>query len=163
MSGAEHVAASLQACLDAVTFTDRDTDAVTKLFIDTAAGWAENLGWRVHRRAASIVRLPPPYEHQHSYVDLACARPDGSPIVIEVDHNTRQRTLDKLQAEAAAGRIAIWIRWSQRTLSPALDPVHTVDVTVTSHNGLHSRIVGPAAPKHSGFDLNAAEQPDLFG
>jgi len=163
MNNAERVAASLQTCLDAVTFTDRDTDAVTKLLIDIAATWAEDQGWRVHRRAASVVRLPPPYEHMHSYLDLACARPSGPPIVIEVDHNTRQRTLDKLQAEAAAGRIGIWIRWSQRTLNPASDPVQTVDVTVTSRNGLHSRIVGPAAPKHSGFDLDTAEQPDLFG
>jgi len=99
----------------------------------------------------------------HSYLDLACARPDGSPVVIEVDHNTRQRTLDKLQAEAAAGRIAIWIRWSQRALNPATDPVRTVDVTVASRNGLHSRILGPAAPEHSGFDNDSAEQPDLFG
>lgn len=163
MDDADHVAASLQARLDAVTFTDRDTDAVTKLLIDTTSTWAEDLGWRVYRRAASVTRLPPPYEHQHSYLDLACARPDGSPVAIELDHANRQRTRDKLLAEATAGRIAIWVRWSQRQLTPAPDPIRTVNITVVSRNGLHSRIVGPAAPEHTGNNLGAAEQPDLFG
>jgi hypothetical protein len=163
MDDADLVAAALQARLERVTFTDLDSDAVSKLLIDTAATWANDQGWRVYRRAASITRLPPPYEHLHSFLDLACARSDAPPVAIEVDHTARQRTLDKLQAEAMAGRIAIWIRWSQRQFDPAPASIRAVNVAVTSRNGLHSRIVGPAAPEHSTFDVNAAEQPHLFG
>ena len=162
MDDVDPVVAGLRAVLTAVTFTDRDTDAVTELFIDAAAGWAAAEGWRVYRRAASVMHLPPPYEKQHSFLDLACARPVGPPIAIEVDHTARRRTADKLLEEAAAGRIAIWVRWSQRHLEPAPAPIHTVDVTVSSRNGRHSRTTMPA-PAHSDFDAEPSEQPDLFG
>jgi hypothetical protein len=146
-----------------VTFTDRDADTVTELLIEAAANWAAAEGWRVYHRAASVMHLPPPYEKQYSFLDLACARPIGPPIVIEVDHTARRRTVDKLLDEAAAGRIAIWIRWSQRQLDPAPDPIRTVDVTVSSRNGLHSRTTTMPPPEHSDFDPETTKQPDLFG
>jgi hypothetical protein len=160
---ADPIVAGLHAALTALTFTDRDSDAVTELLIETAANWATAEGWRVYRRAASVMHLPPPYEKQHSFLDLACARPIGPPIAVEVDHTARRRTVDKLLEEAAAGRITIWVRWSQRQLAPAPDPIHTVDITVSTRNGRHSRTTTMPAPQHSGFDAEASEQPDLFG
>jgi hypothetical protein len=162
MDDADRIAADLRATLAALTFVDRDSDAVTEFFIDTVAEWATGQGWRVYRRAASVAHLPPPYDKQHSYLDLACARPIGPPIAIEFDHSARRRTIDKLLEEAAAGRIAIWVRWSRRHLEPAPEPIRTIDVSVISRGGLHSRIIDVPAPEHSGFDADAAEQPDLF-
>ena len=104
----DSVVAGLHAALTAVTFADRDTDTVTELLIEAAASWAAAQGWRVYRRAASVMHLPPPYETQHLFLDLACARPAGPPIAIEVDHTARRRTVDKLLEEAVAGRIPIW-------------------------------------------------------
>lgn len=132
MGDADHVAASLQARLDAVTFTERNTDAVTKLLIDTAATWVEDLGWRVYRRAASITRLARPTSTCAPTSTWPVPAPDGSPLAIEIDCTKRQRTLDTLQAEAMAGRIAIWVRWSQRQLIPVPDPIRTVNITVIS-------------------------------
>src|SRR5262245_42588782 len=103
--------ASLAAWLARLTFDNRTTDQVTALVIDAVVEWAGDQGWRVYRRAPSVVPLPPPYSRQHSVLDVACARPAGPPVVVEVDHSNRRRTVDKLLAEAEAGRIPIWVRW----------------------------------------------------
>jgi hypothetical protein len=159
---ADAVVASLAGRLTALTFTDRNSDDVTRLLLDEIMTWGREQGWRVYRRAASVAKLPPPYEHQHSYVDVACARPEGRPVVIEVDHSDRRRTVEKLLEEAAAGRIAIWVRWGSRAIAAPPDPVRLVAVPVTSNRGLHSRRHDPPVPSHSDVALDDGEQPDLF-
>ncbi|HEY2672881.1 MAG TPA: hypothetical protein VGJ07_21245 [Rugosimonospora sp.] len=166
----ERVAGSLAGWLAELTFADQSTDQVTALLVDSVVAWARGQGWRVYRRASSVLPLPPPYEHRHSYLDVACARPTGAPIAVEIDHTDRRRTVDKLLAEAAAGRIAIWVRWGSRGFEPPPPPIHLVTCPVTSRPGpdrrnrLHSHV--PAAerpaPDHTAVDFQAAEQPDLF-
>src|SRR3954454_12435824 len=104
-------AAALDEWLAGLTFADLSADAVTVRLIDEIAGWGAAHGWRVYRRAPSVMTLPPPLDRQHSVLDVACARPDGPPLAIEVDHSDRRRTVDKLLAEADAGRVPIWVRW----------------------------------------------------
>jgi hypothetical protein len=132
----EQVAASLAEWLAGLTFADQDTDAVTALLIDSVVAWARGKGWRAYRRAPSVMTLPPPYAHQHSFLDVGCARPGAMPIAIEIDHSDRRRTVEKLLAEAAAGRIAIWVRWGSRRFEPPPPPVLMIPVTVTSRPGL---------------------------
>jgi hypothetical protein len=129
----ERVAASLTARIEVLTFLDRTADEVTDLLIDTVADWAAGQGWRVYRRARSVVPLPPPYERRFSTLDVACARPSGPPVVIEIDRTDRRRTFDKLVAEAGAGRIAVWVRWGTGGLtSSESGPVHVVTCPVTA-------------------------------
>ena len=88
MDGGEdsaRVAASLVGWIDHVTFADLGTDEVTALLIDAVVAWATAQGWRSYRRAPSVLPLPAPYQHRHSCVDVGCARPEGAPIVVEVD------------------------------------------------------------------------------
>lgn len=142
--GAE-VAASLAAALARLTFRDLTTDEVTARVIESVVGWAQSRRWRVYRRAPSVLPLPAPLQRQHSVVDVACARPTGPPLVVEVDHTDRRRTVDKLLAEANAGRIAIWVRWGVGPMAAAEPPVHVVTCEVTRRAGppgsgrLHSR------------------------
>ncbi|MGI5242894.1 hypothetical protein [Dactylosporangium sp. CA-139066] len=150
------VAAALGNHLSALSFTDRSTDDVTALLIDAAVDWAHTLGWRAYRRAASVVPLPPPYEQQFSVVDVGIARPGAAPIVVEVDHADRRRTLDKLAAEAAAGRVALWVRWGAGRFAAPPPPVLLVPFTVISRRGpaggrVHSHSGGAPrpAPEHS--------------
>ena len=143
--------ATLTGHLAGLTFADRTADQVTALLIDEIAGWAAGQGWRVYRRAASVLRLPPPMQHQHSVIDVAVARPDGPPLAIEVDHGHRQRTLDKLVEEHGAGRVPVLVRWGGRKAPDATGPVHVLVVDVDQHPGSRfSR--GPALPPppHSG-------------
>jgi hypothetical protein len=128
------VAASLADRLERLAFADLTTDEVTELIITAVVAWAQDQGWRVYRRAPSVMTLPPPMERQHSVVDVACARAAGSPVVIEIDHTDRRRTVDKLAMEAAAGRIAIWVRWGTGRIVPP-PPVHLVTCEVTRRKG----------------------------
>ncbi|MGI5150892.1 hypothetical protein ACQEVC_31795 [Plantactinospora sp. CA-294935] len=164
------IGAALTGWLGRLTFTDQTSDEVTVLLIDSVAAWAMAQGWRVYRRAASVMPLPPPYEHRHSIVDVGCARPDGAPVVVEVDHSDRQRSVDKLRLEAAAGRIAIWLRWGDRRFEPPPAPIVMVPFRVTSRpdregsGRRYSRL--PAtdrpAPAHLAGDVELGEQVDLF-
>ncbi|MGI5185273.1 nuclear transport factor 2 family protein [Dactylosporangium sp. CA-152071] len=148
------IAASLTEALEAVTFADRGADEVTGLLVEAVVAWAEGQGWRTYRRAASVLPLPPPYERQRSVLDVACARPGGPPVVVEVDHGDRQRTVDKLAAEAAAGRVAIWVRWGTGRLAVP-EGVCLVALPVTARAGLHgrgrlfSRVPDLPAPEHT--------------
>jgi hypothetical protein len=152
------VTASLTEQLDRLTFTNLSADEVTARIIESAVGWATGQGWRVYRRAASVLPLPPPLSGRHSVVDVACARPDGPPLVIEVDRTDRARTVEKLSAEAAAGRVAIWIRWGVGPFAAPPAPVHLVPCAVSRRPGpggparRYSRIPAPderPAPAHS--------------
>ena len=146
------LATSLASSLDALTFTNLAADEVSDRLISSVAGWARAQGWRVYRRAPSVVRLPPPMQHRHSVVDVACARPSAPPVVVEVDRADRARTLEKLVAEAAAGRVAIWVRWGTGGFTVPPPEIHLVTFEVTrAVGGRFSRVVAPdlPAPRHS--------------
>jgi hypothetical protein len=147
----DEVGAALAARLAAVTFTDLHADAVTALLIDTVAGWAAEQGWRVYRRAASVLRLPPPMDHQHSVIDVAVARPGGLPLAIEVDHGHRKRTVQKLIEEGQAGRIPVLVRWGGRKTPETAVALILIVLDVDQHpGGRFSRGPTRPPPPHSG-------------
>lgn len=164
------LAASLADRLAMFTFVDQPEEQVTALLVDEIAAWAAGRGWRVYRRAASVLPLPPPYAHRHSFLDVACARPDGPPVAVEIDRTDRRRSVDKLLAEAAAGRIPIWIRWGSRGFESPPLPVQMVTCPVTSRRGpdpkvrLYSRLPASErpAPMHTAASLQVDQQTDLF-
>jgi hypothetical protein len=168
----EELIASLSARLSGLVFDDLDADDVTALVAGEITAWGEAAGWRVYRHARSVATLPPPMDKQHSWVDVACARADGPPVVIEIDHTDRRRTLDKLAAEADAGRVAVWVRFGTgpfgvRPPAPVLMVPFVVDARRDGGRRLFSthRPEPPAraAPEHTEVDLDAAEQSGLFG
>ncbi|MCW6007495.1 hypothetical protein K1W54_23540 [Micromonospora sp. CPCC 205371] len=167
---AEQVAASLTDRLAAVTFADLSADEVTALLVDSIVEWAVEQGWRAYRRAPSVMPLPPPYSHRHSWIDVGCARPNGTPIAIEIDRTGRQRTVDKLLAEAEAGRVAIWVRWGTGRFAAPPPPVAMVTLEVTARRGSGDKdqryTRQPArerpAPAHTAAALKTDQQPELF-
>jgi hypothetical protein len=170
VANGEQVVASLADWISKLTFLDQDADEVTALLVEAVVAWGMGHGWRVYRRAPSVMPLPPPYEHRRSCLDVACARPAGAPIVIEVDRADRRRSIDKLLAEAEAGRIAIWVRWGSGRWDPPPLPVRMVSCRVTSRRGpggrgrLHSLLQASdrPAPMHTVVDVGPAQQGDLF-
>ncbi|WP_435824259.1 hypothetical protein [Micromonospora echinofusca] len=165
----ERLAASLAGVIDTVTFADLTTDEVTARLIDTVVGWATARGWRVYRRASSVLPLPPPMSAQQSLLDVACARPDGPPVVVEVDHGTRRRTWEKLLAEADAGRIPLWVRWGAGRFTAPPAPILMVTCEVSSRTDptgrgrVHSR--SPRAdmppPTHSAARVETVAAVEL--
>jgi hypothetical protein len=148
---------SLEQWLGALTFADLTTDQVTARLVDEVARWGESQGWRVYRRAPSVLPLPPPLRG-NSVVDIACARPDGQPIVVEIDRLERRRTVDKLLAEAAAGRLAILVRWGSGPFTPPPLPVHLVIREAARQRGQWHTVVDLPAPRHSGASAAEAEE-----
>src|SRR5690242_5890654 len=132
--------------LAALTFVGLTQDEVTGLIIDEVAAWGQEHHCRVYRRAPSVVRLPPPMDKQHSVVDVALARPAAPPVVVEVDHTDRRRTVDKLLAEAAAGRVAVWVRWGPGRIAEPPEPIQLIALPVTRAQGRYSRTTAPDRP-----------------
>ncbi len=166
---ADRLAASLAEWIDAMSFADRDADQVTELLVEAVIEWGRSHRWRVYRRARSVMPLPAPYAERHSVVDVGIARADAAPIVVEVDRSDRQRTLDKLAAEAGAGRVALWVRWGPGPFSAPPPPVRLVTCVVTSRRDrasgrrLHSARADRLPPPQHGVDVDAGEQTTLFG
>ncbi|MBQ1075728.1 hypothetical protein KBX06_21580 [Micromonospora sp. C31] len=165
----ERLAASLADRLDTVTFTDLTTDEVTARLIDTVVDWATAQGWRVYRRASSVLPLPPPMSAQQSVLDVACARPDGPPVVVEIDHGTRRRTWEKLLAEADAGRVPLWVRWGAGRFTGPPAPILMVTCEVSSRTDptgrgrVHSRSprADMAPPTHSAVRVETVAAVEL--
>ncbi|WIM93925.1 hypothetical protein ACTOB_005919 [Actinoplanes oblitus] len=154
-------ARSLGAWLDRLSFTDLSEGDATARLIDAIVEWAGRQGWRVYRRAPSVVPLPPPMRGS-SVLDVACARPGGAaPIAIEVDRTDRQRTVDKLLAEAAAGRLAIWVRWGPGPFPPPPLPVHLVTRQAARRSGKWHTVSERPAPDHSVAAPVVAEAEEL--
>jgi hypothetical protein len=103
-------------------------------------------------------------ERRHSVVDVALARPGGPPIAVEVDHTDRGRTVEKLLAEARAGRVAIWVRWGTAPFRPPPEPVALVTLEVARLTGRrHSRLPERPPPAHTTGIGSAEEMPIPFG
>jgi hypothetical protein len=149
--------------LATLTFAGLTQDDVTGRIIDEVAAWGQAQGWRVYRRAPSVVRLPPPMDKQHSVVDVALARPAAPPIVVEVDHTDRKRTVEKLLAEAGAGRVAVWIRWGPGRIAEPPAPIHLIALPVLRSQGRYSRRTEPdrPAPTHSTTAPTTGEAAEL--
>ncbi|MEV6300287.1 hypothetical protein AB0M02_12860 [Actinoplanes sp. NPDC051861] len=153
-------ARSLTERLDGLAFTDLTADQATARILDAVEEWAVSRSWRVYRRAPSVFPLPPPLRG-NSVLDVACARPGAPPIAIEVDRLDRQRTVDKLLAEAAAGRVAIWVRWGTGPFPPPPLPVHLVTREAARQGGKWHTVTDLPAPKHSGTVVASAETEQL--
>lgn len=140
---------SLAEWLGRLMFEDLSEGDATARIVGEIAKWADWQGWRVYQRAPSVFPLPPPLRG-NSVLDVACARPGEQPIAIEVDRTDRQRTVDKLLAEAAAGRVAIWVRWGAGPFPPPPLPVRLVTVAATRKSGRwQTATAEKPAPQHS--------------
>ena len=140
-------ARSLQNWLSGLHFTDLTEAQATARLVDAVASWGESQGWRVYRRAPSVFPLPAPLKG-NSVLDVALARPGAQPIAVEVDRLDRQRTVDKLLAEAAAGRLAIWVRWGAGPFRPPPMPVHLVTREAARARGHWHTVSDLPAPPH---------------
>ncbi|MEU7901530.1 hypothetical protein [Actinoplanes sp. NPDC049118] len=153
----------LAAWLARLTFAGLTQDEVTARIIDAVAAWGDAQGWRVYRRAPSVVTLPPPMDKQHSVLDVALARPGAPPVVVEVDHTDRKRTIGKLCAEAEAGRVAVWVRWGPGRFTEPPAPIRMIPLPVTRSRGRYARSTEPErpAPAHSPKVAAAVEVTEL--
>src|SRR5256884_7949317 len=82
---ADRAAVSLAGWLDRLTFADLVAGDVTERIIEAVVAWADSQGWRVHRRARSVLPLPPPMAPRQAVLDVGCARAAGPPLAAAND------------------------------------------------------------------------------
>jgi hypothetical protein len=92
-------------------------------------------------------------------------------LAIEIDRGTKRQSLDKLIAEAEAGALAIWVRWSGWSSIPVppsigLVELRAVRTVMPGTRGFRYRrtpyLTWPAPPQHSGQPVKMTYQPRLF-
>src|SRR4051794_19704069 len=153
-------AAALAAWLDPPTLPDPPPHRVTATIIDAIVDWGRAQQWRVYRRPPSVFPLPPPLKG-NSVLDVGCARPGAQAVAIEVDRLDRRRTVDKLLAEAAAGRLAIWVRWGAGPFTPPPLPVHLVTREASRTRGTWHTVAALPPPRHSAAPIDPSDPEEL--
>lgn len=104
---------------------------VTRAFTETLASWAYERGWRPYRE----LKLPiaPVAKDRFGRCDLIVLRGAAPDVVIEIDSAPNVASEEKLRFAAAAGAIAVWVRWrAGGVVTPA--GVHVLDLVEASRN-----------------------------
>ncbi|MEU2717770.1 hypothetical protein [Streptomyces sp. NPDC007205] len=95
---------------------------MTSFFTDSAARWANSLGYDVQRE----VRLPDSISRagRPGRLDLQLRHRTGKGrlISIEIDRGSKLWSLDKLTQAAELGDLALWIRWSREPVQVRIPP-----------------------------------------
>ncbi|MFK4087179.1 hypothetical protein ACI2LF_23940 [Kribbella sp. NPDC020789] len=151
------LAASLYRHLHPLRLSGLTAVQATRLVTSETARWATAQGWMVAYEAWGQLTRMTQAGPRRARLDLVCTRPAQQPAVaIEIDKHGKVWSLQKLQAEAQAGRVALWVRWNGRTEIEIPESVGLVDIHEgadyrPSEQAPHSRISAdsPADRRHS--------------
>lgn len=127
---------ALAGLASTVQFVDMPADEVTRLLTHTIVDWGIAYGWMPALEVASrAVRGEGDGRRgHHGYLDIVLERWGLPPVVVEIDRGNKQWSVDKLEAERAAGSICLWVRWSKKTPT-APSGIEVVHVPVTATPG----------------------------
>lgn len=130
----------LATVLFALSPGSRTTGAVTAQITRELTTWALAHGW--HPRAEAPVQVPHSSAQQPrlGYVDLVIRRGPGGPdLAIEIDSADKPWSLAKLRYAAAAGMIAIWVRWGDEVWAGAYDGIDVIQLQAMRRSALRHR------------------------
>jgi len=102
---------SLQEWLSPLTFADLSRSAATSLIAEHAMAWARWHGFVVRTEVEAIASRLRPRDHRIGALAIAGEHPAGRQLAIEIDPVNRIWSIEKLAAEADAGKFAFWIKW----------------------------------------------------
>lgn len=108
------------------------TGAVTAQITNELTTWALSRGWLP--RAEARVHIPHTSAGQPrlGYVDLMIRRGASGPdLAIEIDSADKPWSLAKLRHAAAAGMIAIWVRWGDEVWAGVYDDIDVIQLQAT--------------------------------
>ena len=132
VSGGVTVVDELATVLFALSSGSLTTGAVTAQITCELTTWALGHGW-LHR-AEARVQIPddPARPPRLGYVDLMIRRGRHGPdLAIEIDSADKPWSVAKLRHAAAAGMIAIWVRWGDEAWAGVYDGVDVIQLPAT--------------------------------
>ncbi|MFI9051896.1 hypothetical protein [Streptomyces sp. NPDC053427] len=134
-SDAAHQAEQLRAWLKArAPFHRFQAEEVTRHLTRCVEEWGVSQRWTARREAPSCAKPAEGRPPRQGYLDVKFYRPGMSAVAVEIDRGNKRWSLEKLEAEAANGACALWLRWSARpsTISPPAG-VGLVELRVLRH------------------------------
>lgn len=123
------LAGSLTTWLAPIKLDGLTSRQTTALLTERVAEWGRSQGWSVHFEAPIRASRPTRSGESRGRLDVVCRRDAGRPpVVIEIDRGNKRWSVDKLASEAAAGAVALWVRWRDPTNVDVPDAVGLVDL-----------------------------------
>lgn len=123
------LAASLTAWLTPVELDGLTSRQTTALLTVRVAEWGRSQGWSVQFEVPIRASRTTRSGESRGRLDVVCRRDAGRPpVVIEIDRGNKRWSVDKLASEAAAGAVALWVRWRDPTNVDVPDAVGLVDL-----------------------------------
>ena len=105
------------------------TAAVTSAITRAIVRWAHGSGWMVRTEARVDVPGVPGGTRQLGFVDVLVSRGRGhSDVAIEIDSTDKPWSVVKLQHAAAAGMLAIWVRWGDDAWAGVYDDLDVIQL-----------------------------------
>src|SRR6476661_8409807 len=102
---------SLQAWLDRLEFVGLSRQVVTATITAEVVAWAKAHRFDTRQEVEAVAKKRKPYGRNIGLLDVACTHPSGQQLAIEVDFTNKIWSIEKLAAEADAGKLAIWVKW----------------------------------------------------
>ncbi len=123
---------SLRSWLAPLEFVGLPRPEVTSLITAQVVAWAQSYRFEVTQQVKAIATRRRRYGRtQNSWLDLECRHRSGMTIAVEIDFANKFWSIEKLAAEADAGKLAIWVKWGGPvTLSLIPEKVGVVELRV---------------------------------
>jgi hypothetical protein len=103
---------SLRSWLAPLEFPPLPRAEVTALVTAQIAEWAQSYRFEVTQQVKAIATRRRRYGRtQNGWLDLECRHRSGMTVAIEIDFANKFWSIEKLAAEADAGKLAIWVKW----------------------------------------------------
>ncbi|SRR6266542_366516 len=103
---------SLRSWLAPLHFASLARSEVTSLVTAHVVAWAESYRFEVVQQVKAIATRRRRYGRtQNSWLNLECRHRSGMTIAVEIDFANKFWSIEKLAAEADAGKLAIWVKW----------------------------------------------------
>lgn len=108
------------------------TGAVTAQITNELTTWALAHGWLPRAEARVHIRHSSAEQPRLGYMDLMIRRgPSGPDLAIEIDSADKPWSLAKLRHAAAAGMVAIWVRWGDEVWAGVYEDIDVIQLQAT--------------------------------
>ena len=112
----------------------RSTAAMTRRITRAIVDWALARGWYPRTEARVDVAIAGMVQAPLGFVDVIVRRSGDQPdLAIEIDSTDKPWSVAKLRHAAAAGMLAIWVRWGDDEWAGIYDDVDVIQLRHSRH------------------------------